>query len=79
MKNIVGTLPPNTYVLDCSPYGPPKILQVDPSILTPEERKMICIGISTFSLHKEFALKATPDGNFNVIKIKPNENDREPQ
>ena len=69
MPQVINTLPPGSYVLDCSPYGPPKLLQVDPATLTQEQRISICKGISTFQIHKELELKHFGNNQYEIRAI----------
>lgn len=66
MPKIVGSLPPGSYLLDCSPIGRPKLLSVDPARLTPEQRRRICEGTSTFEVIIDAELTPMEDGSFKV-------------
>jgi len=67
---IISVVPPGAYVLDCSPFGPPVLLRVDPAKLTPEQRKAVCAGVPTFELHTELKLESAGDNNFKIGEIK---------
>jgi hypothetical protein len=66
LKQLTNLLPPGSYLLDCAPFGPPKLLSQDPSKLTPEQRIRICNGTSTFSLHPEFEINSLPNGSYKI-------------
>lgn len=69
MSTTPSQLPPGAYVLDCRPYGPPKLLSVDPATLSKDQRMSICTGISTYSLHEELSLVVLPNDELNIIPL----------
>ena len=66
---VIGQLPLGAYILDCSPYGPPKLLRVDPKLLSPEERMRICRGIQNFEVHPDFKLMEKDDQKFAISPL----------
>lgn len=70
---VVNDIPNGAYILDCRPIGWAKILRVDPSTLTQEERIRICKGVSTFSTkildleHPEYQLMHIEGDDYEIV------------
>ena len=69
----VNDLPEGAYILDCRPLGGPKLLRIDPSTLSREQRRSVCSGTKLFSdqvpdlEHPDYQLKHKEGDDYEVV------------